>query len=87
MRELHPHGVVDEPQLPVFLTSWVDKSSALCMYTMTQSRIWSVPHLKASCWYLDCPKSFCPVKEEDVKKSYNKADSKGAATVLANAEE
>jgi hypothetical protein len=49
MRELHPHGVVDEPQLPVFLTSWVDKSSALCMYTMTQSRIWSISHLKAGC--------------------------------------
>jgi hypothetical protein len=87
MRELLPHGAVDEPQLPVFLTSWVDKSSALCMYTMTQSRIWSVPHLKTGCWYLDFPKSFCPVEEEDVKKSCNKADSKGAATMPVNAEE
>jgi hypothetical protein len=87
MRELLPHGAVDEPQLPVFLTSWVDKSSALCMYTMTQSCIWSVPHLKTGCWYLDCLKSFCPVEEEDVKKSCNKADSKGAPTIPVNAEE
>jgi hypothetical protein len=87
MRELLLHGAVDEPQLPVFLTSWVDKSSALCMYTMTQSCIWSVPHLKTGCWYLDCPKSFCPVEEEDVKKSCNKADSKGAITIPVNAEE
>jgi cation transport ATPase len=87
MRKLLPNGTIDEPQLPVFLTSWVDKSSVLCMYTMTQSRIWSVPHLKASCWYLDFPKSFCPVEEEDVKKSCNKADSKGTVTVPINAEE
>ena len=78
---------MDEPQFPVFLTSWVDKSSTLCMYTITQFCIWSVPHLKAGCWYLECSKSFYPVEEEDVKKSCNKADLKDVATVSINVEE
>jgi hypothetical protein len=49
MKELVPLGVVVKPQLPLFLTSWVDKTSAQCMYTMTQTRAWSVSHLKAGC--------------------------------------
>ena len=87
MRELLPLGGVNELKLPVFLTSWADKSSTLCMYTTTQLRIWSAPHLKTGCWYLDCPKSFCPPEEEDVKKSCSKADLKDAATAPDNAEE
>jgi hypothetical protein len=38
MRELLPLGAMDKPKLPVSLTSWMDKSSALCMYTMAQIR-------------------------------------------------
>jgi hypothetical protein len=87
MRELLPLGVVDKPKLPVFLTSWVDKSSALSMYTMGHTRMWSIPHLKADCWYIDCGKIHCPVEEEDVKKAYEKADSKGAAVASDHGEE
>jgi hypothetical protein len=57
------------------------------MYTMAQTCIWSVPHLKADCWYIDCGKIYCPVEEEDVKKTYEKADSKGATTSTDNSEE
>jgi len=78
MRELLPHGAIIESDLPVFLTSWVDKASHLCMYTVTQIRYWSNAHLKAGCWYIDCGKFFCPVEEEDVKKACFEADSKGA---------
>jgi hypothetical protein len=82
MRELLSLGALDKPQLPVFLTSWVDKSSALCMYTMIQTCTWSVPHLKAGCWYIDCGKIYYPVEEEDVKKA-----SKGAALGFDHGEE
>jgi hypothetical protein len=78
MRELLPRGAINESQLPVFLTSWVDKASPLCMYTMTQTRNWSNAHLKAGCWYIDCGKIFCPVEEEDARKACFEADSKGA---------
>jgi hypothetical protein len=34
MRELFPLGAEVKPQLPLFLTSSVNKTSAQCMYTM-----------------------------------------------------
>jgi septal ring factor EnvC (AmiA/AmiB activator) len=77
MKELIPLGVEVKPQLPLFLTSWTDKTSAQCMYTMTQTRAWSVSHLKAGCWYIECLKTICLVEEEEVKAACNKADSKG----------
>jgi hypothetical protein len=87
MWELLLVGAVDKPKLPVFLTSWVDKSSSLCIYTMGQIRIWSVPHLKAGCWYIDYGKIYYPIQEEDVRKTCEMVDSKGAATVFDNAQE
>jgi hypothetical protein len=79
MRKLLLLGAVDKPQLPMFLILWVEKSSPLCKYTITQTRIWSVPHFKTSCSYINCKKIYCPVEEEDVKKDCAQADSKGAA--------
>jgi hypothetical protein len=87
MWELLPAAAVDKSKLPIFLTSWVDKSSSLCIYTMGQTRIWSLPHLKAGCWYINCRKIYYPVQEEDVRKAYETADSKGAPKVTDNAQE
>jgi hypothetical protein len=81
MRELLPLGVESKPQFPLFLTSWVDKTSAQCMYTMSQTHTWSIPHLKAGCWYIECGKTICPVEEEEVKITCDKADSRGAVLV------
>jgi hypothetical protein len=79
MRKLLLLDAIDKLQLLVYLTSWVDKSSYLCIYTMTQMRTWSVFHLKGCCWYIDCRKVFCPVEEEDAKEACIQVDSKGAA--------
>jgi hypothetical protein len=78
MKELVQHEVVVKPHLPLFLTSWVDKTSAQCMCTMNQTRIWSVLYLKAGCWYIECGKTICHVEEENVKIACDRADSKGA---------
>jgi hypothetical protein len=78
MRELLPLGAIEEPHLPMYLSSWVDKTSPLCMYTMTYTHTWSTAHLKAGCWYIDCEKVFCPIEEEDAKKACVQTDSKGA---------
>src|SRR5665811_2117233 len=78
MRELVQHDAVVKPELPIFLTSWVDKSSAHCMYTFTQAKVWSISHLKAGCWYIECLKTTCPVEEEVVKAACDRADSKDA---------
>ena len=79
MRELVQHDAVVKPELPIYLTSWVDKSSAHCMYTPTQAKVWTMSHLKAGCWYIDCLKTTCPVEEEVVKAACDRADSKDAA--------
>jgi hypothetical protein len=81
MRELVPLGTVVKPQLPMFLTSWVDKTSASCMYSPTQLRVWSAPHLKEGCWYIECGKTICPVEEEAVKATCDKADPRGVKLV------
>ena len=86
MRELLPLGTEVKPQLPLFLTSWVDKTSAQCMYTMSQMRTWSIPHLKAGYWYIECGKTICLVEEEEVKISYDKADSRGVVVVFDQVE-
>jgi hypothetical protein len=78
IRELLPFGAVVKPQLRVFLTSWVDKASSQCIYTMTQTHIWSVPPLKVGCWYIERGKTIYPVEEEDVKIICDKANSRGA---------
>jgi hypothetical protein len=77
MKELVPLGAMVKPQLPLFFISGVDKTSTQCMYTMTQVHAWSVSHFKAGCWYIECGKTICPVKEEDVNAACDKADSKG----------
>jgi hypothetical protein len=87
MKELLLLGAVDKPKFLVLLTSWVDKSSTQCMYTMSQKRTWSVPHLKACCWYIDCKKIICSDEEEDVKKAWNKAESKGVASGIDHGKE
>jgi hypothetical protein len=75
MRELLVKGAMDEGMLPIFLKTWVDKTSLLCMFTHAQIRAWSAPHLKSGCWYLDCAKGFCPEEEEDLKKSIDMSSS------------
>jgi hypothetical protein len=84
MWELLLAGAMDKSKLPIFLTSWVDKSSSLCM---GQTHIWSLLHLKAGCWYIDCGKIYCPIQEEDVRKACEMANSKGAPKVTDNAQE
>jgi hypothetical protein len=54
------------------------------MYTMTQTRTWSTPHLKEGCWYIEYGKTICPVEEEDVKTSCDKADPRGVKLVSDN---
>ena len=74
MKELLAVGALDRNRLPLFLTTWVDKTSQQCMFTPGQLKVWSLPHLKAGSWYLDCGKGFCPEEEEELKKRLDAAD-------------
>ena len=82
MRELSPLGAVVKPQFPMYLTSWMDKTSDSYMYSTNQMRIWSTPHLKKDCWYLECGRIICPIEKEDVKATSNKANLRGVMPVL-----
>jgi hypothetical protein len=35
------------------------------MYIVYLVRLWSIAHLKACCWYIECGKAFCPVEEDN----------------------
>jgi hypothetical protein len=78
-RELLPLGAIEETHLPQYLSSWTDKNSPQCMYTLYLVRLWSIVHLRVCCWYIDCGKAFCPVEEEDAKKACDEANSPGIA--------
>jgi hypothetical protein len=87
MRELVPKGAMEVGKLSIFLTTWVDKSSPLCMFTHAQLRAWSALHLKSGCWYLDCAKGFCHEDEEDLKKSIDIASGTIDLTAAADVDD
>lgn len=37
---------------------------------------WSIPHFKVRCCYIECGKTICPIEEEGVKISCDKANSR-----------
>jgi hypothetical protein len=83
MKELLTKGAIDKKILPLFLTTWVDKTSQQCMFTQGQLRMWILPHLKAGSWYLDCAKGFCPEEEEELKNKLDAADIASGPSVGA----
>lgn len=66
-KELIAKKAITPQALPPYLSSWTDKASPLCIYTLAQVKKWALPHLQSGLWYLECPPSFCPAEEEDVK--------------------
>ena len=74
-KELLTLGAIQDADLRQYLSSWIDKNSSQCMYTVFLVRCWSIAHLRACCWYIECGKTFCPVEEEDAKKACDQADS------------
>jgi hypothetical protein len=62
-RELLPLGAIVETQLPQYFSSWTDKNSPQRMYTVYLVRLWSIAHLKACYWYIECGKAFCQLRK------------------------
>jgi hypothetical protein len=48
-RELDPLGASQKADLPLYLSTWLLKSSPHCMYMVGLLRSWSALHLKAGC--------------------------------------
>jgi hypothetical protein len=83
MKELLMKGAIDKNKLPLFLTTWIDKTSQQCMFSQGQLRMWTLLHLKAGSWYLDCGKGFCPEEEEELKNKLDTADIASGSVVGA----
>ena len=67
--ELMAKGAISKEDLPVFLTTWLDRSNSACMFSALQQRTWTSSHLTGGAWYLDCSPSFTPSFETELRKS------------------
>lgn len=79
--ELLPKGAISKEDLPIFLSSWVDRSNASCMFLALQQRTWSSSHLTAGAWYLDCMPSSIPAFEIELKKSREAVGESGVEMI------
>ena len=67
--ELLAKGAISKKDLPIFLSTWLDRSNSKCMFSSNQQRTWSTSHLTGGGWYLDCAPSFTPSFETELRKS------------------
>ena len=75
--ELLAKGAISKEDLPVFLTTWLDRSNSACMFSALQQRTWITSHLTGGAWYLDCAPSFTPPFETELRKSREDASESG----------
>ena len=67
--ELLAKGAITKEDLPIFLSTWLDRTNTTCMFSAHQQRTWSTSHLTGGGWYLDCSPSFTPPFESELRKS------------------
>ena len=67
--ELEAKGAIQREDLPTFLSGFLDRNSADCMYTANQLRTFTTAHLSGGGWYLDCPISYTHPSEVDLRNS------------------
>ena len=72
--ELEGKGAIPSLDLPPFLSSYLDRTSPVCMFTAQQLRTYTIAHLSGGGWYLDCTLEFTPPSEVQLRRSL---DGKG----------
>jgi hypothetical protein len=72
--ELLAKKAIAKADLPVFLESWMDRNSELCMFSLPQLKIWTSTHIKGVGWYLDCVLGYAHADEKDLRSSAETAD-------------
>lgn len=66
-RELLDKGAIERRSMPKFFGAWIDKAMPSCVFTPTQVKVFKLPELQASPWYIECIKNYAPAEEEDEK--------------------
>ena len=79
--ELLAKGAITKENLPIFLSAWLDRSNATCMFSANQQRTWSTSHLTGGGWYLDCAPSFTPSFETELRKSREAVGESGVEMI------
>ena len=74
-------GAISKEDLPVFLTTWLDRSNSACMFSPLQQRTWTSSDLTGGAWYLDCAPSFTPSFETELRKSREAVGESGIEMV------
>lgn len=69
MRELLPKNALGVTSCPAFFAAWIQPSSDICIFSSQQLKKFSTPHLIAGGWYLDCPLSFTPDEEVELRRT------------------
>ena len=72
--ELDGKEAIARIDLPPFFSSYVDRTSPICMFTAHQLRTYTTAHLSGGGWYLDCTLEFTPPSEVQLRRSL---DGKG----------
>ena len=62
-------GSIQRADLPPFLSVYLDRSSASCMYTPNQLRTFTMAHFSSGGWYIDCPISYTHPSKVQLRKS------------------
>ena len=66
--ELEAKGAI-EKDLPPFLSNFLDRTSANCMYTPKQLRTYTTAHLSGGGWYIDCAIAYTHPSEVQLRLS------------------
>ena len=61
--ELFPKKAIQKADLPLILTTWLDRSSLDCMFSIVQLKTWPTHHLQACPWYIECHFGVTPPEE------------------------
>ena len=83
--ELLQKKAIAKEDLPIFLTTWLDRSNQACMFSAAQQRTWTTAHLTCGAWYLDCGLGFTPPHEVELKKSRQSVGECGEEMLDLNA--
>jgi hypothetical protein len=76
MQELFPKHRIVKEDLPLFLDTWLNRSSPNCMFSLGQLRMWTSIQLQGVAWYLECGLQHVLDLEVDKFKSLEAAGRK-----------
>lgn len=73
-RKLLGKGAIDRKAMPKFFGAWIDKAMPSYVFTPNQLRLFKLPELLASPWYLECAKNYSKLASNKYARNLAKGD-------------